>query len=251
MPALSHFGVLFQGVVIAFTVFLGRIYVLVYYDTLGVPVSEARLSVIDYVIVSPGVTVMGIGLSILLGAYFLLHRPLERLPLPNWARFRMGLVSIAAGLVMLAIRLLNIDTDPVINSLWIVFSLAMSLYGGSMLGSVLNSKAKQDGLESEQKRVEERAVSRLLLGILAIALVILYGVFAYRFSDSTAHDDAMDALYQSPQASVQFASGDSESFRVIMIGQQFIYLLPEDGEDLQAFPHGSISQIDYIGQSEP
>ena len=128
--------------------------------------------------------------------------------------------------------------------------MVMSGYGGAMLGSAMATKAKRDDLGSEQKLVEEAAFLRLLLGVAAIAVVVVYGTFAYSFSSSTARDDAMDALHQSPQATVRFASGDSGSFRVIMIGEHFVYLLPEESEELRAFPLNSIENVDYAKRAE-
>ncbi len=249
MSDLRYFGILFQGVVVAVTIFLGRIYVLAYYETLGVPVYESQLSAIDYAIVSPGVTVMGIGLSIILGSYLLLFGPLARLQLS--ISFKRGLAwfLIVAGLVTLIV-LPYIDIDSVIHSLCIVLSMAMSGYGGAMLGSATTTKAKRDDLRSEQKLVEEAGFLRLFLGVAAIVLVVVYGTFAYTFSSSTARDDAMDALHQSPQTTVRFASGDSGSFRVIMIGEHFVYLMPEESEDLRAVPLNSIEKVDYAKRAE-
>ena len=242
-----HLGIVFQGVVIAFTVFLGRIYVLTYYETLGVPVSENRLSAIDYAIVSPAVTVIGIGISITVGSFFLLSGPVAGLQLPRWFKVVLGLVLVVAGPLDLVLSP-SANTDSVIHSLQYVLSLAMGLYGGAMLGSALSAKAKRGDLGSEQRQVEEKASARLLYGVLAIALVVLYGTLAYSLSSSTAHDDATDVLHQSPQATVHFNSGVTGSYRVIMIGEQFVYLLPEESEVLQAFPLNSIEKVDYAGR---
>ena len=246
---LWQLGIVFQGVAIALTVFFGRIYVLTYYEVLGIPVYESQMSAINYAIVSPGVTVLGIGLSIVLGSYFLLSGPLARLQLPKWNKFGLGLFLTVTWPVILIVSQ-NIDTDSVMRSLWIVFSLAMSVHGGVMLGSATGAKAKRDELTSEQRRVEEEASSRLLRGVVAIALVVVYGTFAYSFSSSTARDDAMDALQQSPQATIQFVSGNSGNFRVIKIGEQFVYLLPEESDGLRAVPLNSIEKIDYVEHSE-
>ena len=242
-----HLGIVFQGIIVAFTIFLGRVYVLTYHETLGIPVSERQLSAIDYAVVSPGVTVIGIGISIMVGSYFLLRGPVVRLQLPKGYKVVLGSSFAVVGLVIMIV-FLNADFDSVIRSLWIVLSLAMGLYGGAMLGSALSPKAKRDDPGSEQERVEEKAASSLLFGVAVIVLVVLYGTYAYRFSHSTAHDDAIDALHQSPQATVQFTSGDTGNYRVIMIGGQFVYLLPEESEGLQAFPLNSIEKVDYAGR---
>ncbi len=249
MSGLPYLGIVLQGVVIAFTIFLGRIYVLTYHETLGVPVFETRLSAIDYAIVSPGVTVIGIGLSIALVSYFLLSGPLTRLQLPRWQKCGLGCLLMVAGPVVVSVTPI-VTTDSVMRSLWIVLSMAMSLYGGAMLGLAMRAKSKPEDSRPEQKQVEEKASRRFLVSVITVGLVVLWGTYAYNFSSSTAHDEAADALHQSPQATVQFASGDSGSFRVIMIGEQFVYLLPEENEGLQAFPHDRIAQIDYAGPSE-
>ena len=45
---------------------LGRIYFLKHFETLGIPASDVHLSAIDYSVISPDVTTMGIGICILL-----------------------------------------------------------------------------------------------------------------------------------------------------------------------------------------
>ena len=246
-PDLWHFGVLFQGIIIAFTVFLGRVYVLSYFEALGIPAHEAQLSAIDYAIVSPSITVLGIGLSIVVGCYFLALQPLARLQLPTWYRFGFGLFLSVLGPVV-SFVILRIEDDSVMRSLWIVLSAAMSLYGGVMLGPALSAIAKRDDVGPEENLAERRASYKLLLGVVAVVLVVVYGVLAYTFSYTIASDEASDALRQSPRATVQFESGDSGSFRVIVIGEQYVYLLPEGSEELQAFPHSSIAKIDHVGQ---
>ena len=249
IPGFWHVGIVFQGIIVALTVFLGRVYVLTYHEALGIPIYESQLSAIDYAIVSPGVTVIGIGLSITLGSYFLLEGPLRRLQLPKPYKFGLWLFLTVTWPVVLIVSG-TIEIDAVIRSLCIVLSMAMSLYGGAMLGSTLHAKFMLDALESEQKQVEMKASMKLLSGVLSMVLVIIYGWYAYNFSSSTARDEAMDALHQSPQATVQFESGESGSFGVIMVGEQFVYLLPEGNEELQAFPHNSIVRVEYANRPE-
>ena len=251
MSGLGYLGILFQGVVIAFTVFLGRVYVLAYYETLGVPVSESQFSTIDYAIVSPSVAVVGIGLSLVLGSIFLLVGRLVSLQFPKWYKFGLPLFFIVVGLVSLIV-LPIFSTDSVIRSLGIVLSTAMTSYGGVfgglMLGSAKTAKSKRGDLEPKQM-LERMGILKLFMGVLAVAIIVMHGIYAYRFSVSIARDEATNALEQSPQATVQFISGRSGNFRVVMVGEHFVYLLPKESEELQAFPLNRIEQFDYTDSS--
>ena len=66
-PAIQHVGVVIQSlaIAVAFTVFLGRLYLLNYYEALRIPVSEVQLSIINYAIASPAVAIFGVGLFIM------------------------------------------------------------------------------------------------------------------------------------------------------------------------------------------
>ena len=247
MSGLWHLAIVIQGIIVAFTVFLGRVYVLTYYEVLGVPLYEAQFNTIDYAIVSPGITVLGIGFSIIVGSYFLLSEPISRLQLPVRYNFSIGLLLPAVGLVTLIISS-NVGFDSVIRSLLIVLSLIMNLFGGAMLGLALSAKTKRVDLRSEQKLAEVKSSYKLLYGVTAVGIVVAFGTFAYFFSHLIASEEASDALQQSPRATVQFESGHSGNFGVIMIDEKFMYLLPEESEALQAFPHSSIVKVDYGGQ---
>ena len=57
------------AIMVGITVFYGRLYLLGHYKALGIPVSEIKLSAIDYAIASPTITVMGVVACVLVGAY--------------------------------------------------------------------------------------------------------------------------------------------------------------------------------------
>ena len=174
------------AIAVAFTVLLGRIFVLSFYEDLGIPVSEAKLSAIDYSIFSPSVAVLGVGFAIIIG------------------------------------------TLPI-------------------------------SVEKEIKRLtEKRTILRWVLGFASIIVVLCIVSTSVLRSSKLGRDNATTTLQNAPQARVEFVSGNTLStqhdFKVIMISDRFVYLLPEKEERpresrvLHAFPVSSIARIDYISK---
>ena len=96
---MGYVGILIQGFAffVAVSIFLGRIYFLKYFETLGIPASAARQNIIDYSVVSPDVAVLGIGIAIVGAALVLIaRRPRQG---PNWNRIVIGILLVAAGIV--------------------------------------------------------------------------------------------------------------------------------------------------------
>ena len=62
----GYFGIMAQSfaVFVAISILLGRVYHLTYLETLGIPSSEVRLNVVDYSVLSPDVTILGVGIAI-------------------------------------------------------------------------------------------------------------------------------------------------------------------------------------------
>ncbi len=65
---VGHLGTMVQSfaIFVAISILLGRIYVLTYFETLGIPTSEAHLNVVEYSVLSPDVTILGVGIATIL-----------------------------------------------------------------------------------------------------------------------------------------------------------------------------------------
>lgn len=70
---IRHIGVFAQSFVIfvAISILFGRVYHSSYFDALGIPAAEFPLGLTEYSVASPEITVLCIGLSVIIGIYFL------------------------------------------------------------------------------------------------------------------------------------------------------------------------------------
>lgn len=67
---------------VALSTLLGRIYFLRHFETLGIPASDVHHNIIDYSVISPGVTIFGVG-ALIVTAVFVWWRSQAELK-ANW-----------------------------------------------------------------------------------------------------------------------------------------------------------------------
>ena len=246
-PAIQHVGVVIQSlaIAVAFTVFLGRIYLLNYYEALRIPVSEVQLSIIDYAIASPAIAIFGVGLFIIAIAAPLWHKTKTFQDLNLTFRLVWGGFFVVLGVVLMYILAEYLVLDLVFRVIYFVIVLALFMFGGSLLGSSMGAVFPEDDTENS---VESWVVERILI----VVHVVVMAVFGIYFAFSLADSDASVTLRTAPQAKVEVASGnmsDLQDFRVILINDRFIYLQSNDEDQgLQAVPISGVDRIVYVNE---
>lgn len=264
-PSWGHIGIIVQSfaVFVAISTLLGRIYSLTYFETLGIPVSEISLNVTDYAVVSPDVTIFGVGFSVIT-AILLWSGGSEALKaFPRRARVLLGLVCCLGAILIPTYAVIYLSRQPDLDSVWLTIQMllafALASFGGSILSSAFSSDAP--------RKNHEIALSKAFMPLLII-LVLGIGVWtASEFSSIMGEVDARITAATAPQASIELASSNEHDalpygqvecgssslgclFRVVLISDTFVYLRPLDPESpedrLYAVPIGDIASINYI-----
>ena len=246
-PAIQHVGVVIQSlaIAVAFTVFLGRIYLLNYYEALRIPVSEVQLSIISYAIASPAVTIFGVGMFIMAVAAPLWQNTKTFRKLNLIFRLIWGGFFVALGVVLLYILAEYLALDLVFRVIYFVIVLALSMFGASLLGSSMGAVFAEDDTENS---VESRVLESITIVVHVVVMAALGIHFAYSLADS----DASVTLRTAPQAKVEVATEnilDLQAFRVILINDRFIYLQSNDEKQgLHAVPISGVNRIVYVNE---
>ena len=255
-----HIGILVQtfAIFVAVSTLLGRIHSLTYYETLGIPTSEIRLSVIDYSVVSPESTTFGVGFSIIMAIYLWSDWSQALKTIPRWANIVIGVAFFIAGVFLVVYTFYFQQSD--VNSVGLIIQFLMAIALVSFGMPILFSPffLKNSG-QSELNKV---------MAPLAIILFMGYSVWiGSQFSSTVGSADAWNTWETAPIASIELApssvhdplrygsegcTSDSldNCFRVILISDKFVYLRPLDTETpverLYALPVGDIAGITYV-----
>ena len=262
---IRHIGIVVQSfaIFVAISTLLGRIYSLTFYEVLGIPTSEISLNVTDYAVVSPEVTIFGVGFSLTI-AVLLWYDGAEGLSIvPRWVRILLGSVCLLGAIFIPAYAVIYLSRQPDLDSVWLTIQMLSALALASFGGAILSSGFTSNAPSSDQEIALRKAVLPLL-----IVLVVGFGVWtASEFSSIMGEVDARITEATAPQASIELASSnehealrydqnecDGESlrcrFRVILIGDKFVYLRPLNPESpqerLYAIPIGDVGSITYL-----
>ena len=264
-PSWGHVGIVVQSfaVFVAISTLLGRIYSLTYFETLGIPVSEIRLNVTDYAVVSPEVTIFGVGFSIIMAIFLWYGGPEALKVVPRWVRILLGLVCCMAAIFIPTYAVIYQSRQPDLDSVWLTIQMLLGFALASFGGAFLSSGFASDAPRNDQGIALTRAAMPLM-----VILVVGFGVWvASEFSSIMGEVDARIAVATAPQASIELASANEHEalrygsdncglnssncrFGVILIGDNFVYLRPLDpisSEDrLYAVPIGDIASINYL-----
>jgi len=247
------------AVFVAISVLLGRIYLLSYFEGLGIPHSEIRLSVTDYSVASPVVTVFGVGFSLILAILVWSDGLGEIEVLSRLARILLGSALWIAA-ILTPFLLLPI-LQPDINSVWLailmLFAFALGSFGGAAIGSGIFG----DGRPSHQ----HPALRKAFMPVLVTMVAILGIVIAAEFAELMGKLESDATWANAPQARIALNTNSDTvlhigpdgcgpdslrcHFRVIEIGDKFVYLRPisdPDQERLFAVPIGDIASINYL-----
>lgn len=265
---VRYIGIIVQSVAVfaGISTLLGRIYSLTYFDILGIPISDIRLSVADYSVISPDVSIFGVVFSIIVAIPFLFHRQLALPGVSNWGRFWFGSIPLVVGsfLPLYVVLCMSQQSNPnsVLLIVLILVAIALTLFGGAILSFGI----------APSPPMNEQAIALLKAATpLLIVMAIGYSVWAAAdISSAIASDDARYTLAEAPHATITLDSSESDGilqncssgsstdslicrFKVILVGDRFVYLKPIDSvpseEPLYALPIGEIVSIVYASDS--
>ncbi len=269
------------AVFVAISILLGRIYYITYFRTLGVPLTELRPNAVDYAIVSPDVTLAGIGLAIMWALFLWSSGPFK----PSR---QMGEISSFFGIVLSlflgslltqVIYTPGVATDLALSypgalGVLSVLGLFFFVYGGTLIGASLRGKNRSDGDGKQGNATFDfrRAFRPAVFAILAIVAVFLI----IRSPSTIARIDANNTLMNSPQAKVEFKASHPVflppsyeechsrspgcSLRVVLVDSRFVYVRlvetdtlgseeqPVDEKRTIAFPVADVASITYISE---
>ena len=262
---LGHVGILVQSfaVFVALSILLGRIYSQRYLETLGIPPSEVRLHVTDYAVISPEITVFGVGVATILAALLLTDTSSVLNSVSRWRVLWLGLSLCIGGAILAAYTIGLPSLQPGFNAVafltQMLLSLALVTFGGAMLGSLLASFAP--------KHMQKSPLWKAAMPLLVLIFIGYSVGVSSQFASDIGMAEALNTFAAAPQAEIrltpsssdhalQFNSNecDDESlrcrFRVILIGDKFVYLRPlnpdSPRERLHAVPIGAVGSITYL-----
>ena len=263
---LRYLGILVQSfaIFVAISILLGRVYSLAYYNALGVPVSEMRLTLTEYSVASPEVTIYGIGFSAIVAVYFLFPWS-SALTSATW-RIR---VVLGATLFLLGlspwIYLINYLADPSdLNtkfiSLLMLLHTTLTLFGVAIINSGFLAMVPQ----VETVRALRNAITPLVVALYMGASLWLMT----EWSSTMGKVDAALTLMGAPTARIELSASSvsgrqghgsdgygadflSQDFKVVMISDKFVYLRrisdsESHGEHLYALPIEIVASIVYL-----
>ena len=262
---VKHIGIVVQSftVFVAISTLMGRVYSLAYHETLGIPKAEISLTVLDYAVVSPEVTVFGVAFSLIVAAFLWSHWQGALEHFPRGPKILAGLLIMVLGIcpLVLAIAIASHQTD-----LDLIYFTVMTLitvvfwFSGAV---VLSSGVFPDIERTDQKF----ALSNVVNPLLAI-LIVVVGVWnTSRYSMIIGEVEARIDQTAAPQARIVLASTSTDDalrhvleecdvdpggcyFKVILTGDRFVYLQSIESESseesLYAIPTGDIASMTFL-----
>ena len=251
---MSNVGIVIQSfaIFVALSTMLGRIYFLRYMDVLGVPHTDVRLNVTEYALLSPDVTIFGIGIALIFPAMFLFRRQLEAVEmlLPK-SKFWMGLSAlmwaVASTSIGMPFAAPYVSILPGVHGLVLVLLLVLGMYVVPTFLSRAFPGTDGDNEERQSEEIAERIQQLQFFQGKRYGLTALLGfiiVFIIVWNTSVvAGSNALAQLQTAPIAKVEFdppieyESNDvstvgcnvremCKDFRVVLMGEEFIYLFP-------------------------
>lgn len=276
---LRYVGLIIQSsaIFVALSTLLGRIYFLEYFTELGIPHSESHMNLLDYAVIAPDVTIVGIGVSLVYPTVVMWSWTI-RIP----AELQSLTLNLALVLLLLSIILpvANSDLMPGVQSylsrlgiygLWKSLLVTVSVTAGVAMGAGLTAgvgDASDSGKGKLLGSVRRNSrVFRLILPMVYIAIAIYVALTVINSAVTLAERDARYAVQNTPSVTLELSEVNvSESlrmaiqsscvehvpckFRVLHIGEKFMYLKPQKAEDqeklMYAVPLGDVSAVTYM-----
>lgn len=274
-PSPARFGLLIQGfaIFVPLSILFGRIHFLRYYEELGISTSRISINVAEYAIISPGTTILSVGLTIIAAFSLWWYRSIDVTDVWRMDRILWGLVLSAVGVTIGAFDSLIFSAGELQFSnsatfgLWKLIPLTMALTGGFITASgyAYGNRATEDG--------DTFKFRRLFVPLLAMFYVVVLLLVAASYAKQIGETDAEATLRDAPKASIVVSYPLSPSvsqywpegcreesshcnFRVLLIDDNFIYLKSENSESpysesIHAVPIGDVKSIVYAPIAKP
>ena len=269
-------GVIAQSSVLflAVSIWLGRYYIRTKLQILGIPNADLTLDIMDYAIVSPEVTAIGIALAIFPQLYFVVAYNYPASNSLNWRMICIGFLTIAATVVSFVFFLpVALRENSIFwNGLMAVSTFLIPMGGAILLWGIPRSRYVNTELEtSSPVSLHSRRFYALIIFILAIVYAFL---IASGLTVKLAVQDARDTMLDGRLALIELSSpGEKELqhkfgcsqdtgdcfFKVLYIDDEFAYFRPAGAKSspnirsVQAVPKDDILRIRYfqVIEAEP
>lgn len=252
-----------QGLVLFFgmSILLGRIYFQTYFDTLGIPSSAVSMNIVDYSIIEPSITIMGITMAVLAPLVYLLQ-----LVLPSKQTYSKPQIWI--GTLMMSGPVVATFLFPLVETGFFVpiGSVLLLPIGGSLV--VHNVSVRRAAILAARHETSDEftrtGVHKVMAAVVLVMIFVFAFVIAKNFSEMAARAEATLAKEESPSASIELTpkaqglfhkvhecvtqESDECTFRVILIGKEFIYLHPVSSmrSGVYAIPLEDVERIYYL-----
>ena len=221
----GYAGIIIQGfaIFVAISILLGRIYFLTYLGTLGIPSTEIRLNAIDYSVMSPDVTILGVGVAILsVFFWWYINTIVPTLSAErNRVRIAIGIGLIIVGtligtglnLVMLRAESLQAFRQGVFG-LASLFPMVLSATGATTVATgFLVRGGKNSEVGGSKNNEATFNLGDILMPILSIGVGISLVFMSITDSVMIGRLDARNTLLNAPQAKIEFVSDRPEYLR--------------------------------------
>lgn len=251
----------------AISALMGRVYSLAYHETLGIPNSDISMTVLDYAVVSPEVTVFGVAFSLVVAAFLWSDwqgalEQFSRVP-----KIVVGLLIIVLSICPLVLAFAISAQQAKISLIYLTVMTLITIILGFSGGVTLSSGLFPDSIRSD-KWFELSKVINLLLVIVIVAVGVwitsqysmLIGEVDARINWATAPQARIVLASTSTDEVLPFVSEECDTvslgcyFRVVLTSDRFTYLRslePELSEvSLYAIPTRDISSITYLVPKE-
>lgn len=216
------------AIFIGLSILLGRVYLILYTEKLGIPVSSINIGPIDHAIFSPDMAIMSvtfaISISLILVVATMGKAEHAFSGLNEWAVIALVLGALAIGFLMVFIPALVFtgpDQLPVgIRGAVTASGIIMVSLGLFVLASILRAKLADAGTAAA------RYVGyALVLG--SLAPFLSWTIVAF------ASDDAFRDVMFSPTAELEFVSGElpMERVNIVYINDKFTFVVNSDAVD--------------------
>jgi len=263
---------------VALSTLLGRMYFLTYYEALGIPHSEIRLGAIDYSIVSPDVTVFGIGISLLFVFHLWTHNTPVIPSLNRWFDYSISQLSWVISGLLIGSFFFVVERGsswtsgfPGFFGAWLLLPFVLFFVGSREFANY----TEYMNTSSKIGQAIYRA-STVLGAFLRVFLIVLLAVYCFISGPLFGQLDARMTLQSSPEVVVNLTSPPIDSqpetnygqanqcfedpdyymFRVVLTTQSFVYLQSVDSDSssgkpsLHAIPVDTICRIVFLPRND-
>ena len=262
MDRFGYLGLVAQSfaLFVGLSILLGRVYFQSYVDALGIPLSEANLNVIDYSVVATRVTILGIAIPVIyfvINVFGSINRPSE------WHISNIGTGVLCIAFAAAYLLIIDKPEEQAFasgrESLYVALMYGLSAAGGSIIVSGI----PRDSGTSERGSGEFN-YRRVIAPLFYVFLAVIVLGYSLGYASDAGRIDASHTLEESRRARLEFATSgpglvdeaclqETQEcyFKVVLIGDEFVYLLPDDAgnspssENLYAIPIYDVSMIAY------